>query len=102
MQDGERIARQYHSMAVEYSTDNDENAFNAYYERPAMIGLISEVAECQVLEVGCGAGPLTAWLVAREDPTHRLSCAATRVREPSIGRGCDTQPATDCVGCQRI
>ena len=56
-------ARQYDAMAVDYAADNAESAFNAYYERPAMISLIGEVEGRRVLEVGCGAGPLTAWLV---------------------------------------
>jgi ubiquinone/menaquinone biosynthesis C-methylase UbiE len=63
MGDGERSAREYDAMALEYSAANLESAFNAYYERPAMIGLLGDVSGCWVLEVGCGAGPLTAWLV---------------------------------------
>ncbi|MDP9072059.1 MAG: class I SAM-dependent methyltransferase [Actinomycetota bacterium] len=52
-------------MAVEYAADNAESAFNAHYERPAMMSLVGEVEGRHVLEVGCGAGPLTAWLVDR-------------------------------------
>lgn len=63
MGDGERSAREYDAMATAYSAVNLEGAFNAYYERPAMIGLLGDVSSCRVLEVGCGAGPLTAWLV---------------------------------------
>lgn len=63
MRDGERSAREYDAMAIEYSAANKDSAFNAYYERPAMIALLGDVSERRVLEVGCGAGPLTAWLV---------------------------------------
>ncbi|MFA5884036.1 MAG: class I SAM-dependent methyltransferase [Acidimicrobiia bacterium] len=28
-----------------------------------MVSLLGDVAGCRVLEIGCGAGPLTAWLV---------------------------------------
>jgi ubiquinone/menaquinone biosynthesis C-methylase UbiE len=52
-------------MAVEYAADNADSAFNAYYERPATISLLGEVEGRHVLEVGCGAGPLTAWMVER-------------------------------------
>jgi ubiquinone/menaquinone biosynthesis C-methylase UbiE len=63
MGDGERSAREYDAMALDYAAANAEGAFNAYYERPAMIDLLGDVSRCRVLEVGCGAGPLTAWLV---------------------------------------
>jgi SAM-dependent methyltransferase len=65
MRDGERSARQYDAMAAEYAADNAESAFNAYYERPAMVSLLGDVSGRRVLEVGCGAGPLTAWMVDR-------------------------------------
>jgi ubiquinone/menaquinone biosynthesis C-methylase UbiE len=79
--DGSRSARQYDAMAVEYSTDNDESAFNAYYERPAMIGLLGDVSGYRVLEVGCGAGPLTAWLV-----DHGATVTATDVSPGMLER----------------
>jgi len=63
MSDGEQSARQYDAMAAEYATDSVSNVYNAYYERPATIALLGEVAGAQVMEVGCGAGELTSWLV---------------------------------------
>ena len=62
MGDGDRSAREYDAMALDYTAANEAGAFNAYYERPAMIALLGDVSGCRVLEVGCGAGPLTAWL----------------------------------------
>lgn len=62
MSDGERSARQYDAMAEAYATDNAEGAYNAYYERPATLALLGDVAGKRVLEVGCGAGPLTEQL----------------------------------------
>jgi cyclopropane fatty-acyl-phospholipid synthase-like methyltransferase len=50
-------------MASAYAADNDEGPFNASYERPATIDLLGTVTGQHVPEVGCGAGPLTAWLV---------------------------------------
>jgi len=61
--DGKRAAHQYDAMAGAYTEDNLANAYNASYERPATIALLGAVAGRRVLEVGCGAGPLTAWLV---------------------------------------
>ena len=62
VKDGELSARQYDAMAVDYAADNLTGSFNAYYERPATIALAGDVEGLRVLEVGCGAGPLTAWL----------------------------------------
>jgi ubiquinone/menaquinone biosynthesis C-methylase UbiE len=61
--DGGRSAAQYDAMAAAYADDNAGNAYNAHYERPATIALLGDVRGLRVLEVGCGAGPLTAWLV---------------------------------------
>ncbi len=55
--------QQYDSMAIKYAADNAINPFNAAYERPATISLLGEVDGRRVLEAGCGAGPLTTWLV---------------------------------------
>jgi SAM-dependent methyltransferase len=62
MDDPERSARQYDAMAAAYAADNAHSAYNAYYERPATIGLLGDVGGRRVLEAGCGAGQLTAWL----------------------------------------
>jgi len=64
--DGQRTAQQYDAMAAAYADDNLANAYNASYERPATIALLGEVAGRRVLEVGCGAGPLTSWLVGHD------------------------------------
>lgn len=61
--DGRRSAAQYDAMASDYADANAESAFNAYYERPATISMLGDVAGLRVLEVGCGSGPLTEWLV---------------------------------------
>lgn len=50
-------------MAHEYASTIESNAWNALYERPATIALLPPVAGKQVLDAGCGSGPLSDWLV---------------------------------------
>jgi SAM-dependent methyltransferase len=52
----------YDSFAKAYSTENDSNLFNAYYERPEMLRLAGDVSGRRVLDAGCGSGPLTVAL----------------------------------------
>ncbi len=56
-------SRQYDLIASEYAAKNEVSAYNAHYERPATIGLLGDVRALRVLEAGCGAGPLTQWLI---------------------------------------
>jgi len=59
---GQISAAQYDAMAADYAASNAGDAYNAYYERPAMIAMLGEVAGSRVLDVGCGSGLLTEWL----------------------------------------
>lgn len=55
----------YDAFAAAYAADNEVNAFNALYERPAMLALLGDVAGKRVLDAGCGAGALAEALLAR-------------------------------------
>lgn len=55
-------ADHYDSFAESSTKANDSNLFNAYYARPAMLGLAGDVDGRRVLDAGCGAGPLSAAL----------------------------------------
>ncbi|MFV5995265.1 class I SAM-dependent methyltransferase [Streptomyces sp. NPDC056231] len=55
-------ANNYDSFAEAYSAENENNLVNAYYERPAMLALAGYVVGRQILDAGCGSGPLTAAL----------------------------------------
>jgi SAM-dependent methyltransferase len=65
MDESQRTAGQYDAMGASYSARNSAGAYNAYYERPATIGLLGEVSGRRVLEAGCGGGQLTEWLTER-------------------------------------
>ena len=58
-------ADHYDSFAESYSAENESSLLNAYYERPAMIGLAGDVDGRRVLDAGCGSGPLSAALSAK-------------------------------------
>jgi SAM-dependent methyltransferase len=53
----------YDQFAAAYSADNEANAFNALYERPAMLALLGDVRGKRVLDAGCGAGALAEALL---------------------------------------
>ncbi|WP_152191970.1 class I SAM-dependent methyltransferase [Georgenia satyanarayanai] len=55
----------YDSFAVEYDEENANSLLNAHYERPAMLHLLGDVSGRQILDAGCGSGPLAAELVTR-------------------------------------
>lgn len=57
-------ASDYDDFAAAYSAENESGLFNAYYERPAMLGLAGDVSGRRVLDAGCGSGPLSAALLA--------------------------------------
>lgn len=55
----------YDAFAAAYSADNESNAYNALYERPAALALMGELAGQRVLDAGCGAGAHAAAMVER-------------------------------------
>ena len=83
-------ADHYDSFAESYSRYNESSLFNAYYERPAMIGLAGDVAGRRVLDAGCGSGPLTAELLAKGaivtafDASRRMIDLARRRLGPDV------------------
>lgn len=53
----------YEQLAESYFNDFDTKPYNAYYERPATISLLPNVAGKQVLDAACAAGWYTQWLL---------------------------------------
>jgi ubiquinone/menaquinone biosynthesis C-methylase UbiE len=56
------VINDYDSFAQAYETGTEANLINGYYARPAILDLAGDVAGRQVLDVGCGSGPLFASL----------------------------------------
>lgn len=82
---GGEVKRQYDAMAAEYAADN--NTYNAYYERPATIALLGDIRGKNVLDVGCGAGQLTEYLVEHGAKVTASDVSAEMVRLAKIRVG---------------
>lgn len=55
----------YEKLAEAYAARIDTKPHNAYYERPATLSLLPEVAGKRILDAGCGPGVYAEWLTAR-------------------------------------
>src|SRR5688572_20852553 len=53
----------YNTLAGSYASLVDTKPHNAYYERPATLSLLPDVAGKDVLDAGCGPGVYSEWLV---------------------------------------
>lgn len=78
---------QYEAVAAEYAAENEGNAWNALYERPAALALLGDVAGLRVLDVGCGAGAHARELVDRGASVEGLdrSPALLRIARERLG-----------------
>lgn len=59
------VVNDYDRVAASYAAHNEGNAWNACYERPAVLALLGDVAGKRVLDAGCGAGAHSHELVRR-------------------------------------
>jgi RimJ/RimL family protein N-acetyltransferase/SAM-dependent methyltransferase len=59
-------ASNYDAMAEAYDAAivEGDRPYNSLYERPAIISMLPSVTGKRVLDVGCGSGPLSAWLAS--------------------------------------
>jgi ubiquinone/menaquinone biosynthesis C-methylase UbiE len=85
----------YDSFAAAYSASNDNNLFNAYYERPEMIRLAGDVAGLEILDAGCGSGPLMEALRAKDAVVSGfdLSPAMVQLARHRLGEDADVRVA---------
>lgn len=55
----------YDEIAEAYASGVDNAPYNAFYERPATLALVPDVAGAHILDAGCGSGYYTEELVKR-------------------------------------
>jgi SAM-dependent methyltransferase len=79
---GAQAAATYDAMAEEYDAAlaRGEKHYNTLYERPAIISMLPDVAGKRVLDVGCGSGPLSAWLASHGADVVGFDTSASMVR----------------------
>ena len=85
----------YDDFAAAYSARNESSLFNAYYERPEMIRLAGDVAGLEVLDAGCGSGPLAEALRAQGAVVSGfdLSPAMVELARERLGEDADVRVA---------
>ena len=53
----------YDTFAAAYVKHTESNSHNAYYERPAMFSILSNLKFHKVLDAGCAGGIYSEWLL---------------------------------------
>ncbi|MBF6437078.1 methyltransferase domain-containing protein [Nocardia cyriacigeorgica] len=56
------VDNDYDGFAEGYTAETEDNLINGYYARPAIVDLAGDVTGRQVLDAGCGSGPIFAAL----------------------------------------
>lgn len=85
----------YDTFAEAYSRENETSLLNAYYARPAMLGLAGDVDGRRILDAGCGSGPLAADLQGRGAAVtgFDLSPAMVELARQRLGADADLRVA---------
>lgn len=85
----------YDGFAATYSASNENNLFNAYYARPEMIRLAGDVAGLEILDAGCGSGPLMEALRGKDAfvSGFDLSPAMVQLARERLGEDADLKVA---------
>lgn len=76
----------YDEFAEAYATANAEGFFNAWYEKPAILRLLGDVAGNRILDAGCGSGQTIVALTQRgaEVTGFDLSAAMIEIARRSL------------------
>jgi SAM-dependent methyltransferase len=85
----------YDEMAAHYETHVAGHAYNAHYDRPAVLELVGDVAGRRVLDAGCGPGLYAEELVARgaEVVAFDASTAMVELARARLGERADIRHA---------
>jgi ubiquinone/menaquinone biosynthesis C-methylase UbiE len=85
----------YDGFAAAYSASNENNLFNAFYARPEMIRLAGDVAGLEILDAGCGSGPLMKALRGKDAVVSGfdLSPAMVELARQRLGEDADVRVA---------
>lgn len=70
----------YEALAESYASKIDTKPHNAYYDRPATLSLLPDVQGMQVLDLGCGPGVYTEWLIEHGAQVTALDASPSMLR----------------------
>lgn len=89
------VENDYDSFAEAYTVENDTSLINAYYTRPAIVGLAGDVAGRRVLDAGCGSGAVAEALRDRGAVVagFDLSAAMVELARQRLGDDADLRVA---------
>jgi SAM-dependent methyltransferase len=92
---GQSTADAYNSFAEAYAAESEAGLFNAYYTHPAILDLAGDVAGRQILDAGCGAGPVAARLRDRGATVTGFDSSAEMLKlaRKRLGPGTDLRVA---------
>jgi SAM-dependent methyltransferase len=71
----------FEELAEAYAARVDTKAHNAYFERPATLSLLPDVAGKRVLDAGCGPGAYAEWLVEHEAEVFSIDVSPKMVQK---------------------
>jgi len=83
----------YDTIAADYAENVDAAPYNAYYERPAMLGLLPSITDARVLDAGCGSGWYAEQLLARGAFVDGIDASAAMVAYARRRLGASTSSA---------
>src|SRR5215510_11816190 len=92
-------------FAEEYAVHAEDGAYNALYDRPAVLGLLGDVRGLRVLDAGCGPGLYAAELLDRgagvvglDESPEMVRLARRRCGDRLDVRVHDLRSPLDCLG----